>query len=41
VGPVLVVEVLEVPQRMQEVALVPDEGAVQELVAAGLHPSVP
>lgn len=28
VGPVLVVEVLEFPQRMQDVALVPDEGAV-------------
>ena len=39
VGPVLVVEVLELPQRMQEMTLVPDERAVQELVAAGLYPS--
>src|SRR5689334_9181245 len=38
VGPVLVVEVLELPKRVQEVALVPDEGAVQHFVAAGLHP---
>ena len=41
VGPVLVVEVLELPQRMQEVALVPDEGAVQELVGDRSAPSIP
>jgi hypothetical protein len=39
VGPVLVVEVLELPEGMQEVALVPDERAVRELVPAGLHPA--
>ena len=38
-GPVLVVEVLEFPQRMQEVALVPDERAIQQFVPAGLHPA--
>jgi hypothetical protein len=31
--------VLELPQRMQQVALVPDERAVQEFAAAGRHPS--
>jgi hypothetical protein len=41
VGPVLVVEVLELPQRMQQVTLIPDERAVQQFVAARLHPSVP
>jgi hypothetical protein len=39
VGPVLVVEVLELPQRVEEVALVPDERAVQQLVPACLHPA--
>src|SRR5690242_17726063 len=39
VRPVLVVEVLELPQRMQEVMLIPDERAVQQLVTACLHPS--
>src|SRR5690348_14911741 len=39
VGPVLVVEVLELPQRMQEGMLIPDERAVQQLVTACLHPS--
>jgi hypothetical protein len=39
VGPVLIVEVLELPERAQEVALVPDERAVQELVPACLHPA--
>ena len=34
VQPVLVVEVLELPKRLQEVALVPDERAVQELMPA-------
>ena len=38
-GPVLSVEVLELPQRMQEVMLIPDERAVQQLVTACLHPS--
>ena len=40
-GSVLVVEVLELPERVQELALVPDERAVQELAVAGLAPSVP
>ena len=35
--PVVIVDVLEFPQRVQEVALVPDERAVQELVLEGLH----
>jgi hypothetical protein len=39
VGPVLVIEVLELPQCMQEVALVSDERAVQEFVPACLHPA--
>jgi len=39
VGPVLVIEVLEFPERVQEVALVPDKRAVQELVSAPLHPA--
>jgi hypothetical protein len=40
-GPALVIEVLELPEREQKMALVPDERAVQELAAAGLAPSVP
>jgi hypothetical protein len=40
VGPMLVVEMLELPQRMHEVTLIPDERAVQELVATGLHPAI-
>jgi hypothetical protein len=39
VRPVLVVEVLERPQRMQEVTLIPDERAVQQLVSARLRPA--
>jgi len=39
VGPLLVAGVLEPPDGVQEVALVPDERAVQELVPAGLHPA--
>jgi hypothetical protein len=39
-GPVLIVKVLELPQRLQEVALIPDERAVQQ--RAGMPaPSVP
>ena len=38
-GAALVVEMLELPERVQEVALVPHERAVQELVPAGLHPA--
>jgi hypothetical protein len=36
--PVLVVELPELPRRVQEVGLVPDQRAVQELASAGLHP---
>jgi hypothetical protein len=39
VGPVLVIEMLKLPERAQKVALVPDERAVQELVAARLYPA--
>src|ERR1700683_817845 len=38
--PVPVVKLLELPQGMQEVGLVPDQRAVQELAAAGLHPAL-
>ena len=38
-GPVLVIAVLELPERVQKMALVPDERAVQEFTAAGLHPA--
>jgi hypothetical protein len=33
-----VAELLELPQRAEQVVTVPDEGAVQEFVVAGLHP---
>ncbi|MDX3230470.1 hypothetical protein [Streptomyces sp. ME19-01-6] len=33
-----VVELLELPECMEEVVLVSDQGPVQELVSAGLHP---
>lgn len=39
VGPVLVVEVLELPQRMQEVALVPDRVRSRSSWATCLHPA--
>ncbi|MGW2938289.1 hypothetical protein ACWDA7_42415 [Streptomyces sp. NPDC001156] len=35
-----VVKVLELTGRMEEVALVPDQGAVQELVPTGLYPVI-
>jgi len=38
VRPVPVIELLELPQGMQEVGLVPDQGAVQQFAAAGLRP---
>ena len=38
VRPVPVVELLELPQGVHEVGLVPDQRAVQELAPAGLHP---
>jgi hypothetical protein len=39
VGPVFVVEGLELAQCVHEMAMVPDQGAVQQLAAAGLHPA--
>ena len=38
VGPMSVVELLELPECMEQVVLVPDQAPVQELVSAGLHP---
>ena len=35
----LVVEILELPERVHKVALVPDERAIQQLVPARLHPA--
>ncbi|MFF1359552.1 hypothetical protein [Streptomyces sp. NPDC058297] len=37
-GPIGVVEPLELPQNVAEVALVPDQRAVQQLTPTGLHP---
>ena len=37
-GAVPVVEQLELPQCVQQVGLIPEQGAVQELAPAGLHP---
>lgn len=39
VGPVLVAGVPGLPQRMQEVMLIPDERAVQQFASAGLDPA--
>ena len=39
--PVAVVELLELAQGVQQVRLVPDQGPVEQLAAAGLRPSVP
>jgi hypothetical protein len=39
-GPVGVVELLELPQGMEEVPLVPDQRVVEEFASAGLHPSL-
>ena len=36
----LVVDRLELVERVEQVGLVPDEGAVEEFVAAGLHPAL-
>jgi hypothetical protein len=36
----LVVDGLELAERVEQVGLVPDEGAVEEFVAAGLHPAL-
>lgn len=37
-GPMPVVELLELAQRVEEVAFVPDQSTVEELARAGLHP---
>jgi hypothetical protein len=37
-GPVLVVVRLVLAQRLHEMSLIPDQGAVQEFVAAGPYP---
>jgi hypothetical protein len=38
VMPMLGVERLELVERVEQVGEVPDQGAVEELVSAGLHP---
>jgi hypothetical protein len=38
VGPMLVVERFELGERVEQVGLVPDQGALEEFVPAGLHP---
>jgi hypothetical protein len=38
VGSVSIVEALELVKSVEEMALVPDQGAVQQFAAAGLHP---
>jgi hypothetical protein len=40
VRPMLVVDRLELAERVEQVGLVPDQGAVEELVATGLHPAL-
>jgi hypothetical protein len=40
VRPVGIVELLELAQGVQEVPLVPDQGPVKQLAAAGLHPAL-
>ena len=40
VGPMLVVERLELTERVEQVGLVPDQGAIEELMSAGLHPDL-
>jgi hypothetical protein len=38
VEPVFVIEVFELTQCVQQVVLVPDQGAVKQFTSAGLHP---
>jgi hypothetical protein len=38
-GPVRVVELLELAQGVRQVRLVPDQGPFEQLAAAGLHPA--
>ena len=40
VGSVGVVELFEFLQSVEQVALVPDQGAVEQFVSAGLHPAL-
>src|SRR5690349_9342033 len=40
VRPMGVVELLELTQRVQQMPLVPGQGPVKQLAAAGLHPSL-
>src|SRR5690348_153932 len=40
VRPVGIVELLELAQGVQQVRLVPDQGTVKQLAAAGLHPAL-
>lgn len=37
-GPVQIVEALELPQGVEQMPLIPDQGPVQQLASAGLHP---
>ena len=37
-GPMPVVEAFELPQGVEQVVLVPDQGPVQQLTTTGLHP---
>ena len=39
--PVVVVEVFELAQRVQQVTLIPDQGAVEQFPATGLYPAQP
>jgi hypothetical protein len=38
-GPMAVVEPFELPERVDQVALVPDQGAVEQFAAADLYPA--
>jgi hypothetical protein len=38
--PVRVAELLELTQSVQQVPLIPDQGPVKQLAAAGLHPTL-
>ena len=40
VRPVGVAELLELAQGVQQVRLIPDQGPVEQLAAAGLHPAL-
>jgi hypothetical protein len=39
VGPMLIVERLELAERVEQMDLIPDQGTVEELVSAHLHPA--